>query len=549
MKKILLLACCLAFVNQACKDVLEEEIISGITPEYYTTPAGFEDAVKASYEPLRTWYGTQRGFTLTVFGTDTYTKGADGGYKFVNDYTPNLNAGVDYFRDLWNDFYRAINTTNTVIDRAPTATIADDVKAIRVAEARFLRAHYYFILVQTFGPLHLALKEVTEMQITASRSPVKDVYEVIVADLESAISVLPVKQSDYGRATKPAAEHMLAKVLLTRAGNPEAAKPDDYQRAADLAKGVISNYDFALLPKFADVFDQANQQHPEVIWAVQYTQDLITNGTGNSGHLYFIMEYDAGHKGTQRDIANGRPFKRFKPTQYTLGLFDRAKDSRYDGSFKQVFYANNPATLAPGMKIGDTAIWVAPTAISAEFKASKNYRIIDSVEVFSSGNYRYFPSLSKFLDPLRPSVQHEPGSRDFMVARLAETYLIAAEALYKAGKTDEALPYINAVRRRAAILTDEKDPAKTEMDKLAMEITADKLNMDFILDERGRELLGEMDRWFDLVRTGTLVDRVKKYNPDAAPTIQPFHVLRPIPNDQIDRTEGGAASFPQNPGY
>jgi hypothetical protein len=136
-------------------------------------------------------------------------------------------------------------------------------------------------------------------------------------------------------------------------------------------------------------------------------------------------------------------------------------------------------------------------------------------------------------------VQHEAGSRDFMVARLAETYLIAAEALYKVGNIDEAVQHINAVRRRAAI------PGK----ELEMEITADQLNIDFILDERGRELLGEMDRWFDLVRTGTLVDRVKKYNPDGAANIQPFHVLRPIPNDQIDRTEGGAASFPQNPGY
>lgn len=549
MKKIWLLAGCLALVSPACQDVLEEEIVSNITPAYYATPAGFEDAVKASYEPLRTWYGTQRGFTLTVFGTDTYTKGADGGYKFINDYTPNLNAGVDYIRFLWTDFYRAINTTNTVIDRAATAAIPENVKAIRVAEAKFLRAHYYFILVQTYGPLHLALNEVTEMQTTSTRSPVNEVYDVIVADLESAISALPAKQSDYGRATKPAAEHMLAKVLLTRAGNPAAAQPDDYQRAADLAKGVISNYDFALLPKFTDIFDQANQQHAEVVWAVQYTPDIITNGGGNNGHLFFLMEYDAGHKGTQRDIANGRPFKRFKPTQYTLGLFNRTKDARYNGSFKQVFYANNPATLAPDMKIGDTAIWVAPTAISPEFKATKNYRIIDSVEVFSPGNYRYFPSLSKFLDPLRPSVQHEAGSRDFMVARLAETYLIAAEALYKAGKTDEALPFINAVRRRAAIISDEKDAAKTELEKAAMEITADQLTMDFILDERARELLGEMQRWFDLTRTGTLVERVKKYNPDAAPTIQPFHALRPIPNEQIDRTEGGAASFPQNPGY
>jgi starch-binding outer membrane protein, SusD/RagB family len=539
MKKILLLCCGLALISQACRDALDEEIVSGITPEYYNTPAGFEDAVKASYEPLRTWYGTQRGFTLTVFGTDTYTKGADGGYKFVNDYTPDLNAGVDYFRDTWNNFYRAINTTNTVINRATTANIPEATKAIRVAEAKFLRAHYYFILVQQFGPLHLSLQETTEIQTTASRAPVKEVYDVIVADLESAISALPASQTDYGRATKPAAEHMLAKVLLTRAGHPTAAQPGDYQRAADLAKGVIQNYNFRLLPNFADVFDQAQQEHAEVVWSVQYTSDLLTNGPGNEGHLFFIMEYDAGHKGTQRDVANGRPFKRFKPTQYTLDLFDRSKDARYNASFKQVFYANNPATLAPGMQVGDTAIWVAATNIPEAVKARKNYRIIDRAEVLSAGNYRYFPTLTKFLDPHRLSVQEERGSRDFMVARLGETYLIATEALLQAGKPEEAVTYINTLRRRAAIPGQEA----------AMEITAGQLNMDFILDERARELLGEMQRWFDLVRTGTLVERVKRYNPDGAPNIQPFHVLRPIPIDQIDRVEGGNAAFPQNPGY
>ena len=181
------------------------------------------------------------------------------------------------------------------------------------------------------------------------------------------------------------------------------------------------------------------------------------------------MEYDAGHKGTMRDVANGRPFKRFKPTMYTLDLFDRTKDSRYNGSFKQVFYANNPATLAPGMKIGDTAIWVAPTNISAEFKATKNYRIIDRAEVFSPGNYRYFPTLSKFLDPLRPSVQDERGSRDFMVARLGETYLIAAEALLKSGKARRSSYLYKYLKKTRGYTGKEAE----------MEITAAQLNHGF----------------------------------------------------------------------
>jgi hypothetical protein len=541
MKKILSI-CLLVLISQSCKNILDEKVVSGITASYYQTPAGLEDGVKASYEPLRSWYGTQRGYTLTVFGTDTYTKGADGDFKPVNDYIAAMNTppAANYFRDTWNDFYRAINTTNTVISRAPNVQMPEDRKAVRVAEAKFLRAHYYFLLVQMYGPIHLTLEETKGVETTANRTPVLTVYEAIISDLEAAVAVLPAKPADYGRASKPAAEHMLAKVHLTRATVEGNANPNaDYQKAATLAKSVIENYNFKLLPSFASVFDQGAQEHSEVVWSVQYTNDPLTNGGGNEGHLFFLMEYDAGHRGTRRDIANGRPFKRFKPTQFTLKqLFDRSKDSRYDASFKQVWYANNPGTLAPGMKLGDTAIYVPPVEIPASVAATKSYKIINPSEVASSGNYRYFPSLSKFLDPFRISIQDTRGSRDFMVARLAETYLIAAEANLKLGIMDEAVKNINAVRRRAAL------PGK----EAEMEITADQLNMDFILDERARELLGEMHRWFDLKRTGTLVERVKKHNPDGGPNIQPFHTLRPIPSDQLDRVTN-KQEFTQNPGY
>jgi hypothetical protein len=338
---------------------------------------------------------------------------------------------------------------------------------------------------------------------------------------------------------------MLAKVHLTRAtveGNPDPN--GDYQKAADYAKKVIpaplgtGTYGLSLLPNFASVFDQDNQENSEVVWAVQYTNDPLSNGGGNQGHLFFIMEYDAGHRGTRRDIENGRPFKRFKPTQYTLKAFDLQNDSRYNASFKQVFRANNPATLAPGMKIGDTAIYLPTFEMTPAQVASKNYRVINPSEVALPGNQRYFPTLTKFLDPRRISIQDERGSRDFMVARLSETYLIAAEANFKLGKLGEAVSYMNAVRRRAAF------PGK----EAAMEITAGQLSIDFILDERTRELLGETHRWFDLKRTGKLIERVRKHNPDAAPNIQDFHVLRPIPADQLDRVTN-KTDFQQNIGY
>lgn len=529
----------LTFISFSCKDFLDEEVVSGITEGYYNTPSGFEDAVRASYEPLRTFYANEAGMSLTVFGTDTYGMGADGSWKFINQYNAQLDPRTGLIRDVWNNFYRAINTTNTVINRSETVTGLDPALVTqRVAEARFLRGHYYFILAQMFGDVHLTLEETKMVETEASRTPVAEIYNSIIADLEFAATNLSETNSNYGRATKPAAEHLLARVHLTRAtgtllGNTNAGgTAADYEAAANYAKSVINNYSFKLLDNFANVFDIDNQKNDEVIWAVQYTKDPLTNGGGNNAHVFFLMEYDV-LPGMERDVANGRPFKRFKPTDFTLDVLfnDRVNDSRYAASFKTVFFVNKPnADL--GLAKGDTSIYLPGYDVSDEEIASKPYLLIPP------RNYtaKLFPSLTKFLDPQRPDKTHFAGSRDFLAFRLGETYLIAAEALMLLDKAPEAVPFINAVRERAAF----------EGKEAEMQITSDKLDIDFILDERGRELLGEQFRWFDLVRTGKLVERVQAYNPDGKDNIQPFHKLRPIPQDQIDRTSN---AFGQNEGY
>src|SRR3954463_4556691 len=120
-----------------CVD-LKETPITGITSAYYATPSGFESAVGAMYQPLRSFWALERGATMTVFGTDEFQKGADGGYKFFNDYTSALNGDVDFIQQTWRDFYTGINTTNTVIEAAKTANITDAQKVLRTGEARFL---------------------------------------------------------------------------------------------------------------------------------------------------------------------------------------------------------------------------------------------------------------------------------------------------------------------------------------------------------------------------------------------------------------------------
>jgi starch-binding outer membrane protein, SusD/RagB family len=533
----------------SCKDFLEEEVISNIGNDYLNTASGFNDGVKAAYSTLRSWYGTERANNLTVFGTDTYQNGADGSWKFMNTYAAQFDSRTGHIQEVWDEFYRGINTCNAVIDRAAKVTgLTEAVKKQRVGEAKFLRAHYYFILTQLFGGVDLRLSETIDPTKAAKRASVQDMYAAIVKDLEEAIPDLENKarSADYGRATRCTAENLLAKVYLTKATS-EAKAADDFAKASTLAGNVTKNYGIKLLSDFARVHAEGNENNEEVIFATQYTYDPLTNGTGNNAHVFFLMEYDV-LPGMQRDIANGRPFKRYKPTKYTLETVFapsmRDKDSRYYKTFEESFQCNRPGTFnttfdvskpSVTFALGDTTIYLPGVEWSVAERAKRKYQVL----VPSMYSERLFPPLRKHLDGRRADRTVFEGGRDYINARLAETYLILAEALLQSGKKQEAVDAVNVVRRRAAWPGKEKD----------MEITAADLTMEFIMEERERELIGEQHRWFDLKRWGVLVDRVRKHNDQAAANIKDFHVLRPIPQVQIDRVEGGVAAFPQNPGW
>jgi starch-binding outer membrane protein, SusD/RagB family len=547
-------------ISQSCQDVLKETVISGIGNDYINTPAGFNAAINSAYASLRGFYGTQMGLTVTEYGTDLYATGADGGYKGFHFYDAQLNSQVDWLGTIWDELYRGINTCNAVIERAPKATgLTDALKKQRVAEMKFLRAHYYFLLFQQWGGVDLKLTETLAPSKVTSRATDADMYKAIIADLEASLPDLENKKasSDYGRATKPAAEHLLARVYLAKAMSSSKAA-DDYTKAATYASNVINNYGFKLLPDFANVFAQgAGEVNDEVIFAVQYTSDILTtaapaplnntqdgNTGGNNLHLFFGMQYDV-QAGMQRDIAYDRPFKRLRPTKYCIETVfkDRENDSRYKKSFRDVWYSNLPGTYNTAFdaskakvtfKAGDTAIYMPGVEMSVAERAKKPYQVL----VPSAYSEALFPTLLKFMDPLRPDRTWTPGSRDFLAFRLADTYLMLAEAQLFLNKIPEATAAVNAVRTRAAF------PGKVA----AMQITPAQMTMDFLMEERGRELAGEQIRWMDLKRWGKLVERVKLYNPQAS-TIKDFHNVRPIPQSQIDRSENGITAFPQNSGY
>ncbi|UOQ71921.1 RagB/SusD family nutrient uptake outer membrane protein [Hymenobacter cellulosilyticus] len=255
-----------------------------------------------------------------------------------------------------------------------------------------------------------------------------------------------------------------------------------------------------------------------------------------------MMKYD-DQPGMSRDIANGRPFNRFMPTKFLLNLFDETKDSRYAASFRTVWLANTAVTTGTKpLAVGDTAILATKKVVSTAVRNAKKYRIYDVNDIYNANgtgkNRLQYVCLRKFDDPTRPTPQEEQSARDAYVIRLADVYLMAAEANFKLGNTADAVKQINAVRERAAL------PGKVA----DMRIAAADLSLDFILDERARELAGEQLRWFDLKRTGKLVERVKKNNPEAGASIQDYHLVRPIPQRQLDAVTN-KTEFIQNPNY
>jgi hypothetical protein len=273
---------------------------------------------------------------------------------------------------------------------------------------------------------------------------------------------------------------------------------------------------------------------------------------------------------TVRDIQNGRPFLRLRPnTKYVLDVAfaNRANDSRYDGTFETVWLSvSPPAGIAPdavapgsvgattprGILINkvDTAIWMRDRLVTpAERAAFKGIMFEPDHLVGATVPYTaaFFPSVRKFDDSTRGHM-NDYSDRPYILFRFAEVYLIAAEAAFKGGATvQDAANMINVLRTRAA-LKNNQTPAEYTAAVTAQQITAGQVTLDFILEERSRELFAEDCRWWDLSRTKKLVDRVKLYNTEAAAGVQDINMLRPIPQSQIDLVTEGP-KYPQNPGY
>lgn len=575
-----------------CNNLLDENPRTQIVPSLFATPEGLLGGIAGVYNGIRGAYGTE-GFTLQqMAGTDEHRRGGGAAPDF---FTYN---GIDA-----NDFnggfavYTQINTLNGILEIGPTSSLSDADKNAYLGQAYFLRAFLYFDLVQTYGSVPLHTTFITVPSKADSRAPINDIYDVIVSDLNEAVAKLPNTPTApfLGKAaTKATALFLLGKVLLTRGWlNDDNA---DFQQAYTTLNQLITDkatYGLDLWQNYADAFIIANDYGKENIFVSDHSSDatygLYQPGASGgaaqnltpwfprwnySGNVLGANStYAAGSDAWTfnspsnmftRDVENGRPYLRIRLNAenmtagpnagknyiYHQAFVNRTVDTRYQKTFKTVWIVNKSSTGSRGTLVaGDTGVYFvdyeeasAPYGIGA--RPFKGIVVTPSMQTD-----QVWPAVKKFDDNTRVGA-NDPSTRPVVLYRFADAYLLAAEAAFKAGNTTNAAAMINVVRRRAAYDPSKSQP-QNDADALAMEILPAQVTLDFILDERSREFYGEGVRRTDLIRTKSLLTRVAAWNSEAT-NLQPYHVLRPIPQDQIDRvTEGDCQGNEcwQNTGY
>jgi starch-binding outer membrane protein, SusD/RagB family len=648
-KKLIIFAGVLLIIPSCKKDFLDEELTTAVGNEFYKTDAGIQQlAVGTYYQVFEVPTNGEWYYCATNYGTDEFHVGGDPSNSPWNNYDPTFNPALATSGNLqgvnnqWDALYIGIGDANLLIQNATNSTSTSDaIKKTALGEGYFMRAYCYLRLVSQFGAIPLKLSPSTTVELEFTRADPKDVCDQIVKDLQQASNLLPTSGGPY-HITKDAASHFLAKAYLYRASEINSSWnsstiASDLAAAVTLCDQVISKHplaaDFKSLWNFTGI-NSANETLPEVILSAQLTNDVNTNlGTGNTQHLYFVSRYDIQDQ-MARDLTGDRPFSRLATTYYDYRLYDMVNDSRFWKSFRTKS-AVNGTTTAPNVK-GDLGImFVIDQPGDTRFPLSKiskgtigtTYSLVNDVNgtgrpipttyvAYPNGRttdgalntdlttaYQAFPSLSKYLDGSRNALNDVQGHRDFILARSAETYLIAAEAkirLAKAGTGSyaDALPYINAVRTRAQFVNGENRTAYNDggntllsaslqpagvsnsfypgnsyyesnnipvttaasasltitdinnlpaqdqfvINTLGLANTYDKM-LSLVLDERSRELMGEYHRWADLSRTKTLVSRAKAFNVEAATNVADKHLLRPIPQTFLDGIQASGAAL------
>lgn len=549
MKKTIFILGVVATLFGSCSDFIEEESLSFVTAdETYTTASGFQLLVNTNYAWQKGIYGGDPW--LFVAGTDMYAEGRTAEPAGLSQYSQLIPSaeGVD---QLYTTCYQLIQSVNKTVYYS-TITEQNAKVPILVGEARFLRANAYFLLVQTYGGVPLVTENfATPAPLQFDRNTAEEIYDFIIKELEASLaSVETAAYSSTGRVNKRAVNDLLAKVYLTR-GYETFGKATDFATAATYADAAIAGQ--SLIIPYGQLFTPTTDLNAETIFSVQYDPASTATSPTTLGNkqFYYFSSYLGGS-----ETNGGAPLRSYNlcPTAYALGLYTK-EDSRWAATFMTVVYERyydfyrvaDQSTLKikhfyspKWFTAADKATWMTDNAAKlATGFVYHDWGTYDAAyTLIKNLDYQTIP-VKKFDDPAltTPASTGPVSTRDIITARLGETYLVAAEAYLKAGNSATGLQRLNAVRTRAGVT-----PA-----------TAGEFNIDYILDERGREMLGEYTRWFDLKRTGKLVERTVKYNYKITNASQfsgnngQQKILRPIPQTVIDLNQN--KNFPQNPAY
>ena len=625
----------------SCSDILDEQPRCIYEPTFFQTERGVEGGITSMYAHLRYIYGQAYYYNSCLTGTDeaTYAQSADGNFKDADlSGVGSLTASSSRSDVLWGTAFSNINTANGVIENGSKVGVSDAL----LAEAHFFRGMDYFLLVQTFGgvPLDLGAGEL-KFNISTSRTSVRntvpEVYtKAVFPDLKTAVTELPDKPRVTGGVTKTVARLYLSKAYLTygwwleNPNNiptyPECNRTDPdghdaawyYQQAYDIATEAIDNPGpYGLMESFYQVNAGPYDRNKEILLYADHTQEdeyynggSLTYGSGGAPDNFAGWMMNWNYTDIQAkdkdgntispvirvaEQAYGRPWTRMAPPHgvFTKTFKDKAKDSRYDGTFTTVYRGNwstngkdwTTVIGANGMEVteGEPLLkFLSEDDPSIQYpdgagNSNTGAGVIAGYSYYVMGpsaiSRRVYPGLWK-LGPYRTdngtgAGQPNAGStRPYNIAKFSELYLIAAEAAVKGATTKpdkSARELVNVLRDRAGKWTF-SNAENEEMDEdYGSQLTAETpatIDINFILDERSREFYGEGYRWFDLVRTQKWNEYADSYEicgdnkgdrniVTYTRTIKPGHYLRPIPQGQLDGMEMSADEKKnyQNPEY
>lgn len=538
MKNALFSILCLFLMLQtftSCSDTfLNEKTYSAYAPTTLTDSLGFQASLKGLYTQMSYYYtysDNQGWVAVWQTGTDiAYSTANQQGQEipyYSYDKLVSTDGAASY---TWKWAYQLINNANNIITsvESPSITgITQGGKNKIDAEARFFRAYAYNMLATLFGRVPVITKTITTPKTDFVRAPLDSVNALIEKDLVYSAANLPlIDNTNQARANQAMAQQLLAEAYL-RMGRPADAEVQ--------CQTILSSGKFSLVTSrygvkkalagdpFSDMFIYGNQRrsqgNTEAIWVLQQENPTTIVG-GSSGSAQQRRVWGAAYYNIAGlaicDSLGGRSIGRLRLDNWVLyRLYDNAdmRNSRFN--IRRRYTYNDPAYPA---KLGQLVPYAGADTLYKICPSTTKWGAFDPLDVFGYGMIKDIP-----------------------IMRLGETYLLLAEAQFKQGGAhiNDAVATINTLRARSN----------------AAPVTAAQLSLNFILDERARELLAEENRRMTLMRTGMLAKRALRLNNDAT---SPHPIvgldstsvnkqLLPIPQSEIDLNKD--AVLEQNPGY